>query len=1403
MIVNEVVAELEAQGVELWVEGDALRFRAPKGALTPEMRAYLKENREVVKQAIRERAWHVVTTYPMAYSQLSMWLVHQSAPDSAAYHVAFAMRIKSQVDVAALHKAFQTLVDRHAALRTTYMLRDDGQPIQRVAGYVEVNFRQTNVAGLDEEQLHQQIQLNQVEPFDLAKGPVNRVRLFTHSPENHVLLVVIHHIAVDGLSIWVLIDEMQALYAAYAKGESLLLPYPEATPGDFAEWQAEMLAGPLGEQGWSYWEQQLAGEIPPLDLPTDRPRPPVMTYRGGTVGFDLNADITQGLKSLGKTEGITLYRVLLAAFQVLLHRYTSQDDVVVGTPTLGRNPQFRNVVGDFVNMVPMRVNLADNPPFRHFLAQVQQVVQAALENQDFPFPLMVERLGRRQDTSHSPLFQVSFDLQYVRQTDQASSELPNMYMPHKASPTIELGGLRIEVYPLSQQEGQFDLVLQMLDQGETLSGVLKYSSDIFDRTTVERMISHFEQLLAGIVANPDQPISDLPLLNETEYQQIVVDWNDTRAAYDETVSFYRRFEAQVATTPDAIAVVYEGERITYQELNRSANQVAHFLRGHGVGANVLVGVSLKRSPMLMSVLLGIVKAGGAYLPLDPTYPKDRLVYMLEDSGAALLITEKNLLDNLTAYQGQVIDIYDTWPSVMPYPDTNPEQDASPDDLVYVIYTSGSTGMPKGIQIVHRGLTNYLTWATEAYHVRQGHGAPVHSSISFDLTVTAMYPPLLVGRSVYLLPEDAPFEMLAQVLLDNPGFSLVKITPAHLELLNHLIPAERAAGLTHAFIIGGENLLAENLHFWWKNAPDTTIINEYGPTETVVGCCVYRATRQAYDSGSVPIGRPIANTELYILDKQLKPVPVGISGELYIGGDGLARGYLNKPELTAERFIQHPFEQASGSRVYKTGDLARYLSDGNIEFLGRIDHQVKIRGFRIELGEIEAALDSHPDVQQAMVIAREDQPGDKRLVGYVIGMPGTTPVSSVLREYISSRLPAYMVPVVVVLDAFPLTPNGKIDRRALPVPESLNEQTRRTVAEANTPAEALLVGVWRRVLGVNRVSAVDNFFDLGGHSLQVLQVISELEKETGVRLEPAVMRYQSLRQQAATIEAAGPLQVVHGVGAAPEASPIQIQLADRLEEPFFFGAEQSLFGVYYPPADTGQQIGVVVCHPWGQEYIRAHRACHQLALRLSNLGVPALRFDYYGTGDSAGEDEEASVQRSLESIATAIEELRTRSGVTRVALVGMRLGATLAALAGPQHPDVERVVLWEPLVNGAEYLEELKAWHSRNMLYFLGNIKDSGPKTVTEILGFALSQQMVSEMGAINLLGNTAKPADQVLVIEREKLATTTELCQHLKDGGAAIVYHQVDAPQMWTENPDKALVPHQTLETIVNWMMEG
>jgi amino acid adenylation domain-containing protein len=582
-------------------------------------------------------------------------------------------------------------------------------------------------------------------------------------------------------------------------------------------------------------------------------------------------------------------------------------------------------------------------------------------------------------------------------------------------------------------------------------------------------------------------------LTEAERHQLLFEWNDTQADYPKDTCIHQLFEAQVERTPDAVAVVFEGQQLTYKQLNCRANQLAHYLQKLGVGPEVLIGICMERSLDMIVGLLGILKAGGAYVPLDPTYPLERLAFMLEDAQVSVLLTQERLLDKLPTYWAQVICLDVGWDVIVQECEENLISETTPDNLVYVIYTSGSTGKPKGVQILHRGLVNYLTWCISAYAVELGVGTLVHSSIAFDLTITALFSPLLVGRRVELLPDDFNIEGLGEVLRKRYNLSLVKITPAHLLLLSQQLSPSEAAGKTRALIIGGENLLAESITFWQDFAPETMLINEYGPTETVVGCCTYQVTNGEQRVGSIPIGRPIANTQLYILNEHLQPVPIGVAGELYIGGVGVARGYLNRPELTAEKFIPNPFSNEPRSRLYKTGDLAHYLPDGNIEFLGRIDHQVKIRGFRIELGEIEAVLAQHPAVKQSVVLAKEDIPGDKRLVAYVNLYQGQTTGTKELHSFLKSRLPHYMMPsTFVLLDALPLTPNGKVDRHALPTPDYNRTNWEETFVAPRTPTEQLIADIWAKVLGLERISVKDNFLELGGHSLLATQIIAQMQ-----------------------------------------------------------------------------------------------------------------------------------------------------------------------------------------------------------------------------------------------------------------------------------------------------------------------
>jgi amino acid adenylation domain-containing protein len=1003
-------------------------------------------------------------------------------------------------------------VQRHEALRTTFSTVD-GKPVQIIQPELTLPLSLIDLSGLSEtEREAQTLHLAQraaQQPFDLARGPLLRTWLLRLSEQEHIFALTMHHVISDNWSTGILIQEVALLYDAFSNRRPLSLPKLPIQYADFAHWQRNWLQGEVLETQLDYWKGQLAGQPPLLELPTDRPRPAVQTFRGDYQSFVLSEDLSQAIEALCQREGVTLFMTLLAAFQTLLYRYSGQDDVSVGTPIANRSwAEVESLIGFFVNTLVLRTDLSGAPSFRELLERVRETALGAYAHQDVPFEMIVDVLQPQRNLSHSPLFQVMFALQ--------SSQAQTQSLPGSA--------LTLSAVEAHSGTAKFDLTLFMVQDGEQLGGALEYNTDLFDAPTIARMLGHFELLLAGIVADPDHPISALPLLAEAERRRMLVEWNDTAAPYPRDLCVQQLFEAQVARTPKAVAVTFVEQHLTFAALNRRANQLAHYLQKQGVGPDTLVGMCVERSLEMVVGLLGVLKAGGAYVPLDPTYPPERLAFMLQDSQAPVLLTQAQLVDRLPIQQtnGQTIQpnlvcLDADWSLVAQESDTTPTNAATPGNLAYVIYTSGSTGLPKGAMIRHQGLVNYLTWCQRAYPVQAGRGAPVHSSISFDLTVTGLFAPLLAGRRVQILPEDVGVETLSTALQQQQDYSLVKITPAHLELLSQQLAPQEAAGRTRAFIIGGENLLAESVAFWQKYAPGTLLVNEYGPTETVVGCCVYKVSPDEYRPGSVPIGQPIINTQLYILDSRLSPLPAGAIGELYIGGDGVARGYLNRPELTAAKFVPDPFGQEAGARLYKTGDLARYLPGGDIEFLGRTDHQVKVRGFRIELGEIEAVLSQHAAVQETIVLAREDTPGDKRLVAYVV----TADDDGDLRGYLKDRLPEYMVPsAFVTLDALPLTTNGKVDRRALPVPDWTRPELGATFVAPRTPEEEILAGIWAGILGVERVGVYDTFFDLGGHSLLATQVISRLRDAFDVELPVrALFEAPTVAGLAASVEAA--------------------------------------------------------------------------------------------------------------------------------------------------------------------------------------------------------------------------------------------------------------------------------------------
>jgi amino acid adenylation domain-containing protein len=901
-----------------------------------------------------------------------------------------------------------------------------------------------------------------------------------------------HHIVSDGWSEGVLGRELSALYTAFSAGLPSPLPELPVQPADHAVWQRAQLTGRRLDELITYAKERLGGAPPALDLPTDRPRPASQTYAGATHPFTLPRELSAALGALSRREGVTLFMTLLAAFQVLLHRYTGQDDIVVGSPIAGRTrPEIEGLIGFFVSTLVLRAQLGDQPTLRELLGRVREAALDAYAHQDLPFEKLVDAVVQRRDLSRSPVFQASLVLQNAPPAPPSLGPVP---------------ARRVEV---ERGSAKFDLTLvfQEDEASESLAGFLEYPTALFDAATIARMAGHLVMLLRGAVADPGRRVSELPLLPPDERHRLLVEWNDTAKPYPEDVCLHQMFEALADRTPDATAVVFGRERIAYGELDRRANRLANHLRTLGVGPEVLVGLCVRRSPEMLVAMLGILKAGGAYVPLDPGYPRERLAFTLEDSGAPVVVTEQHAAFALPDHGARMVVLDAEQARIDAASDARPASGVGPENLAYVLFTSGSTGRPKGAMIEHRGVVNYLSWAVRAYDVAGGRGAPVHSSVAFDLTVTGLFAPLLAGRTVELLPEEPEIESLVEAL-SSGGFSLVKLTPAHLEVLNRLVPPERAAGATGVFVIGGEQLSWEALAFWRRHAPGTRLVNEYGPTETVVGCCVYEAppaTSAGGEKGAVPIGRPIANTKLYVLDAQREPVPIGVPGELYIGGAGVARGYVNRPELTLARFVDDPFHDGGrpGARMYKTGDLVRYLPDGNLEFIGRLDNQVKVRGFRIELGEIEAALREHPGVGEVVVLAREDAPGDKRLVAYVATGQGhdggDRPSSDDLRAVARRRLPEYMVPsAFVALDAMPLTANGKVDRQALPAPA-------RAVAASSGGAgprgalELELAAIWEELLGLEHVGVRDSFFDLGGHSLLAVKLFHRIAQATGIDL----------------------------------------------------------------------------------------------------------------------------------------------------------------------------------------------------------------------------------------------------------------------------------------------------------------
>ncbi|MEN9568431.1 MAG: hypothetical protein RLZZ69_3627, partial [Cyanobacteriota bacterium] len=884
----------------------------------------------------------------------------------------------------------------------------------------------------------------------------------------YVALLTMHHIVSDAWSMSVFVRELSTLYEAFSTDQPSPLPELPIQYPDFAAWQRQWLQGEVLETQLSYWRKQLGDSLPVLQLPTDRPRPKVQTFRGASQSFSIAIEIAEALKALSQQEEATLFMTLLTAFNTLLYRYTLQEDILVGSPIANRNRQeTEQLIGFFVNTLVLRTNLSGNPTFRELLQRVQQTAWSAYEHQDLPFEKLVEELRLERNLSYNPLFQVMFSLQNTPNED------------------LKFAGLTLSFIEQNNPTAKFDLILDIQETDSELIGMFEYNTDLFDGATINRMAEHFCRLLSSIVDNPEQHISELPLLTEVEQHQLIVEWNETQVEYPQDLCFHQLFEAQVEQTPDAVALVFQDEQLTYRELNQRANQVAHFLQELGVKPEVKVGICLERSLEAIISILGILKAGGAYLPLDPTYPSERLAFMLSDSQVSVLLTTQALQKKLPKHQAQVVCIDVNGAIFAQKHRHNPNSGVTVENLAYLIYTSGSTGTPKGVLVTHQGLGNLTEDKIRTCKVQPDSRILQFFSLSFDASIPEIVMALGSGAALHLgTPEDLLPGLPLMQFLRQQAITHITLPPSALAVL----PTDELPAL-QMVLVGGEAPSPELITQWSK---ERLFINAYGPTETTVNASMVECGN---DGQMLPTVRPSANKQLFILDRNLQLVPIGVPGELHIAGVGLARGYLNHPAKTAETFIPNPFSHEPGSRLYKTGDLACYLSDGQIKLLGRLDHQVKIRGFRIEPGEIEAQLNQHPEVRESLVLVRENRVGDKRLVAYVVPTPEHKLKINDLRHFIEDKLPKYMIPsAFVTLDALPLNPNGKIDRFALPEPNTASSELDEVFVAPRTPTERVLAEIFARVLEVEQVGVYDNFFELGGHSLLVIKLVAQLLKE---------------------------------------------------------------------------------------------------------------------------------------------------------------------------------------------------------------------------------------------------------------------------------------------------------------------
>ena len=1102
---NELLVYLRGLDIQLWVDQGRLRFNAPQDVMTSELKAEIASHKaEIIELLSRvspaSAPISIVSrqqNLDLSFTQRRLWFLYQIDRDVAAYQLRYNLQLTGVLHVDILERSLTEIVRRHEILRTNFV-EIEGNPSQIIHPPQPVTMSVIDLqefASTDREtELHRLANQEAKIPFNLEKDALLRVTLLRLAPQEHILLITLHHIIADAWSIGLFLRELSSLYKSFVEAKPANLPELPIQYADFSQWQNQYLTKETLVDQLAYWKEQLAGIPPVSGLPTDRPRPPIQTFNGGVEFFEISKALTEKLKNLSQKSGGTLFMTIMTAFFILLARYTGEEDIVVGIPIANRlRVELESLMGCFLNTLVLRSQLHDNPTFLELLQKVRQTALNAYANQELPFEQLVEALQPERSLSHNPLCQVLFAWENVQ---MKPLELPNL-----------------QVTPLKtgHSTARTDLCLEMIESGQCLQGLFEYSTDLFDVATIRRMINHFQMLLEGIVANPEQTVMTLPLLTAEERHQILETWKATTTTYPQEKSIAAIFEEQVNLRGNAIAAKFDDTEISYAELNTKANHLAHYLQNKGIGTQELVGICVDQSVEMLIGLLGILKAGAAYVPLDKDYPDDRLELMLTDAGVRVVITQQQQAARFADRGHEIICLDREWSEITQTPNSlkNPHNQATGNSLAYVIYTSGSTGKPKGVEVAQNAIarlvinTNYIDIGIED---RIGQA----SNASFDAATFEIWGALLNGAMVVGLRKETVLtpESLAANILEQQITTLFLTTALFNQIARQ--KPETFAPLKN-LLFGGEAVDVEAVRIIMAKGKPARLLHVYGPTENTTFSTWYLIDQIAPNAISIPIGQAIANTQTYILDRQQQIVPIGVVGELYVGGDGLAKGYLHRPELTAEKFISNPYGRSPSERLYRTGDLAKYAVDGNIEFMGRIDFQVKIRGFRIEIGEVEAAIARHEYVQDVIVIVKDDPLGNKSLIAYVVAKPETELTTSRLRNFLKESLPDYMIPAAfVVMDKLPLTPNGKVDKNALPSAEDLRSQVADDYVMPQTEAERLIAIVWQEVLQLSNVGIYDNFFEIGGNSLLLVQAYSKLQNLFGSQISIVILfRYPNI------------------------------------------------------------------------------------------------------------------------------------------------------------------------------------------------------------------------------------------------------------------------------------------------------